>query len=50
MSEYRFTPGQPDYRDPTTGRVLVPANVGGVSGPDTPADRAFDRLASDRHL
>lgn len=39
------TPGLPDYRDPTTGHVWTPANVGGVSGPNTPADRAFDPLA-----
>ena len=39
------SPGTPDYRDPATGRVWTPANVGGVSGPNTPADRAFDPLA-----
>lgn len=38
------TSGVPDYRDSVTGRVWTPANVGGVSGPNTPADRAFDPL------
>jgi len=39
------SPGTPDYHDPATGRVWTPANVGGVSSPNTPADRAFDPLA-----
>ena len=39
------TPGMPQFRDPATGRIWTPANVGGVSGPNTPADRAFDPLA-----
>jgi hypothetical protein len=37
--------GLPEFRDPKTGQVWTPANVGGVSGPNTPADRAFDPLA-----
>jgi hypothetical protein len=39
------TSGLPDYRDPMTGRIWTPANVGGVGGLNTPADRAFDPLA-----
>jgi hypothetical protein len=36
------TPGQQQFRDPKTGQIWTPQNVGGVSGPDTPADRAFN--------
>ena len=39
------TPGVPEFRDPKTGQIWTPENVGGVSGPNTPADRAFDPLA-----
>jgi hypothetical protein len=39
------SPGMPSFRDPKTGQVWTPANVGGVSGPNTPADRAFDPRA-----
>ena len=39
------TPGMPSFKDPKTGRVWTPANVGGVGGPNTPADRAFDPRA-----
>src|SRR5215212_5491387 len=35
----------PEFRDPKTGLVWTPDNVGLVSGPNTPADRAFDPLA-----
>ena len=35
-------PGQPQFRDPATGRVWTPENVGGKSGPNTPQDRAFN--------
>ena len=34
--------GQPQFRDPKTGQIWTPDNVGGSSGPNTPADRAFD--------
>ena len=37
--------GLPVFRDPKTGQVWTPANCGGASGPNTPADRAFDPLA-----
>ena len=37
--------GAPEFRDPKTGQVWTPDNVGLVSGPNTPADRAFDPLA-----
>ncbi len=37
--------GLPEFRDPKTGQIWTPDNVGGVSGPNTPADRAFDPLA-----
>ena len=39
------TPGVPEFRDPKTGQIWAPENVGGVSGPNTAADRAFDPLA-----
>ena len=39
------TPGVPEFRDPKTGQIWTPENVGGVSGPNTAADRAFDPLA-----
>ncbi len=39
------TPGVPEFRDPKTGQIWTPNNVGLVSGPNTPADRAFDPLA-----
>ena len=32
----------PQFRDPTTGQVWTPQNVGGSSGPNTAADRAFN--------
>jgi hypothetical protein len=34
----------PEFRDPKTGLVWTPDNVGLVSGPNTPADLAFDPL------
>lgn len=37
--------GLPEFRDPRTGQVWTPNNVGLVPGPNTPADRAFDPLA-----
>ncbi len=36
--------GVPEFRDPKTGQVWTPNNVGLVPGPNTPADRAFDPL------
>lgn len=39
------SPGVPEFRDPKTGQIWTPANVGQVSGPNTPADQAFDPLA-----
>jgi hypothetical protein len=35
----------PEFRDPKTGQVWTPANVGLVAGPNTPADRTFDPLS-----
>jgi hypothetical protein len=37
--------GVPEFRDPKTGQIWTPSNVGLVPGPNTPADRAFDPLA-----
>lgn len=39
------TSGVPEFRDPKTGQIWTPLNVGGRSGPPTPADRAFDPLS-----
>ena len=38
------TPGVPEFRDPKTGQIWTPLNVGLQSGPPTPADLAFDPL------
>jgi hypothetical protein len=38
-------PNQPSFRDPKTGQVWTPDNVGGSSGPNTPQDRAFNPRA-----
>jgi hypothetical protein len=36
-------PDQPQFRDPKTGQIWTPENVGvGRSGPNTPQDRAFN--------
>jgi hypothetical protein len=35
-------PGVPSFRDPKTGQVWTPDNVGGQGGPPTPQDRAFN--------
>ena len=35
-------PDQPQFRDPKTGQIWTPQNVGGKSGPNTPEDRAFN--------
>mgnify|MGYP000443690725 CR=1 FL=1 len=36
--------GVPEFRDPKTGQIWTPNNVGLIPGPNTPADRAFDPL------
>jgi len=36
------TPGVAEFRDPKTGQIWTPLNVGQQSGPPTPADLAFD--------
>jgi len=38
-------PGQQQFRDPATGMIWTPENVGGSSGPTTPQDRAFNPQA-----
>jgi hypothetical protein len=42
--EMPATPGVPEFRDPKTGQIWTPLNVGQQSGPPTPADLAFDPL------
>jgi hypothetical protein len=42
LAQTSATPGQQQFRDPKTGQIWTPENVGGRSGPNTPADRAFD--------
>ena len=36
--------GVPEFRDPRTGQIWTPLNVGQKSGPPTPQDLAFDPL------
>jgi len=36
------TPGAPSFRDPKTGQVWTPSNVGGGGPPTSPQDRAFN--------
>jgi len=44
--EVQTTPGAPEFRDPRTGQIWTPENVGhGPVGKPTPADLAFDPLA-----
>src|SRR5260221_11804352 len=38
------TSGVPEFRDPKTGQIWTPLNVGLQSGPPTPQDLAFDPL------
>src|SRR5262249_47732595 len=38
-------PNQPQFRDPKTGQIWTPDNVGLSSGPNTPQDRAFNPQA-----
>jgi hypothetical protein len=38
------TSGVPEFRDPKTGQIWTPLNVGQRSGPPTPQDLAFDPL------
>lgn len=40
--DIQATPGVPEFRDPKTGQIWTPLNVGQQSGPPTPADLAFD--------
>jgi len=40
--DLKVTPGVPEFRDPKTGQIWTPLNVGQKSGPPTPADLAFD--------
>lgn len=35
-------PGVPSFKDPKTGQVWTPLNVGGSGNPSLPQDRAFD--------
>src|SRR5260370_27052223 len=42
LAQLPATPGQPQFRDPKTGQIWTPGNVGSQSWPNTPADRAFD--------
>jgi hypothetical protein len=42
--EVPTSPGVPEFRDPKTGQIWTPLNVGGKSGPPTPQDLAFDPL------
>lgn len=42
--------GVPEFRDPKTGQIWTPNNVGLISGPNTPADRAFDPLGQAVHV
>lgn len=44
------TPGVPEFRDPKTGQIWTPLNVGRQSGPPTPADLAFDPLGQAVHV
>lgn len=44
--EMSTTAGMPEFRDPKTGQIWTPANVGqGPVGKPTPADLAFDPMA-----
>ena len=36
------TPGVPEFRDPTTGQIWTPDNVGQSGGSDKPEDQAFN--------
>ena len=42
--DMQVTPGVPQFRDPKTGQIWTPFNVGGKSGPPTPQNLAFDPL------
>ncbi len=45
------TPGVPEFRDPKTGQIWTPENVGqGPIGKVTPADLAFDPLSQAERL
>lgn len=42
--EMAASQGVPQFRDPKTGQIWTPLNVGRQSGPPTPQDLAFDPL------
>jgi hypothetical protein len=42
LAQTQPMPNQPQFRDPKTGQIWTPENVGGKSGPNTPEDRAFN--------
>ena len=42
--EMSASQGVPQFKDPKTGRIWTPLNVGQRSGPPTPEDLAFDPL------
>lgn len=43
--EMQSTQAVPEFKDPKTGRIWTPLNVGRQSGPPTPQDLAFDPLS-----
>ena len=43
--EMSASQGVPQFKDPKTGRIWTPLNVGQRSGPPTPEDLAFDPLS-----
>lgn len=49
--EMSTTVGMPEFRDPKTGQIWTPANVGqGPIGKPTPADLAFDPVAQAQRI
>lgn len=49
--EVPTTPGVPEFRDPKTGQIWTPENVGqGPIAKPTPADLAFDPLAQAKRI
>jgi len=49
--EMSTTAGMPEFRDPKTGQIWTPENVGqGPIGKPTPADLAFDPLAQAQRI
>ncbi len=43
--DMQSTQGVPEFKDPKTGQIWTPLNVGQRSGPPTPQDLAFDPLS-----